>query len=208
MDGGFVAGVDAAGPPAAESGVMLLILIVAGEVAFWVLLAAGLVARYVLRRRRLGAALLVATAGVDVVLFVAAIADLGRGVTANFTHGLAAAYVGFSVALGPAVVRWADERFAHRFAGGPPPRRPPRSGWPRARHEWREWGRGMLGWAVACGMLLGAVLWIDDPPRSRALVEWTAKLSLGMAVWLVFWPVWASVTAASDEARSAPGDGS
>ena len=46
----------------------------------------------------------------------------------NFTHGLAAAYLGFSVAFGHSMVRWADQRFAHRFAGGPPPWRPPKQG--------------------------------------------------------------------------------
>jgi hypothetical protein len=33
----------------------------------------------------------------------------------------APAYLGFSVVFGPSVIRWADARFAHRFAGGPPP---------------------------------------------------------------------------------------
>jgi hypothetical protein len=40
---------------------MLVILIVAAEVAFWLVLGAGLSARYLLRRRRLGLVLLAAT---------------------------------------------------------------------------------------------------------------------------------------------------
>ena len=146
--------------------------------------------------RRLGAALLVGAAFVDVVLFVATVIDLRRGATANFTHGLAAAYIGFSVAFGHAMVRWADQRFAHRFAGGPPPWRRPGGGWPRARYEWREWGKGVLGWTVASAMLLAGVVWIDDWARSRALAEWIGRLSLAMLVWLVGWPVWATISAA------------
>ncbi|MDI5944050.1 hypothetical protein QLR68_39155, partial [Micromonospora sp. DH15] len=126
---------------------MLVAVIVGCEIGFWVLLVAGLVARYPLRRPRLGAALLVCVPLVDLVLLAAAALDLRRGATADATHGLAAAYLGFSVAFGHSLIRWADQRFAHRFAGGPPPVRPPRYGWARARHEWREWAMGLLGWA-------------------------------------------------------------
>ncbi|MFC0004895.1 hypothetical protein [Micromonospora siamensis] len=168
---------------------MLVGLIVACEAAFWVLLLAGLVARYPLRRPRLGGALLLAVPLVDLVLLAATIADLRGGATATFAHGLAAAYLGFSVAFGHSMVRWADERFAHRFAGGPPPRRAPRYGMARARHEWREWGKGMAGAAVACALLLAAVLLVGDPERTRELESWIGRLGVVMAGWLVFWPV-------------------
>jgi len=169
--------------------IMLVALIIACEVAFWLLLGAGLVARYPLRRPRLGAALLLAVPVVDLVLLVASIIDLRRGGTATFAHGLAAAYLGVSVAFGRSMMRWADERFAHRFAGGPPPRRPPRYGLARARYEWREWGKGMIAWAIACALLLGGVAIVDDPERTRQLLIWTGRLSLVMVIWLVFWPV-------------------
>src|SRR5215813_11115023 len=105
--------------------------IVGGEIAFWVVLGAGLAARYLLRWRRVSTVLLIGVPLVDVVIFVATAVDLARGATADFSHGLAAAYIGFSVAFGPGLVRWADQRFAHRFAGGPPPWKPPKGG--RAR---------------------------------------------------------------------------
>ncbi|MFE9689563.1 hypothetical protein [Micromonospora sp. NPDC005806] len=168
---------------------MLVGLIVACEVAFWVLLAAGLIARYPLRRPRLGAALLLAVPVVDLVLLVATMIDLRAGGTATFAHGLAAAYLGFSVAFGHGLVRWTDERFAYRFAGGPPPRRAPRYGMARARHEWREWGKGMLGWAIACAVLLAGIALVGDADRSQELWAWLARLSLAMGAWLVFWPL-------------------
>ncbi|MGC4889941.1 hypothetical protein [Micromonospora sp. DT227] len=168
---------------------MLIGVIIACEVAFWLFLVAGLVARYPLRRPRLGAALLLAVPAVDLVLLAATMIDLRGGGTATFAHGLAAAYLGFSVAFGHSMVRWADERFAHRFAGGPPPRRAPRHGWARARHEWREWGKGMLGWAVACAVLLGGAALVGDAERTGELWAWAGRLTLAMAAWLVFWPV-------------------
>ncbi|AYF27457.1 hypothetical protein EAD96_14805 [Micromonospora sp. BL1] len=168
---------------------MLVAVIVGCEVAFWVVLLAGLIARYPLRRPRLGAALLIAVPVVDLVLLAATMIDLRRGATATFAHGLAAAYLGFSVAFGHSMVRWADERFAHRFAGGPPPRRAPRYGMARARHEWREWGKGMIGWAVACAVLLAGIALVGDGERTAELWAWTGRLTVVMAGWLVFWPV-------------------
>src|SRR5918992_1563239 len=171
----------------------LLVVIVACEIGFWVVLAAGLAARYLLRMRRLGAVLLICTPLVDLVLFVATVIDLRRGATATFAHGLAAAYIGFSIAFGHSIIRWADQRVAHRFAGGAPPWKPPKGGWARARYEWREWCKGLLGWAVACAMLGGGILVIDDPERSRELVSWIVRLSVALAIWLIGWPVWATV---------------
>ncbi|MGC4892686.1 hypothetical protein [Micromonospora sp. DT31] len=168
---------------------MLVAVIVGCEVAFWVVLLAGLIARYPLRRPRLGAALLLAVPAVDLVLLAATTIDLRRGGTATAAHGLAAAYLGFSVAFGHSMVRWADQRFAHRFAGGPPPQRPPRYGLARTRHEWREWGKGMLGWAVACAVLLGCIALVGDDERTAELWAWIWRLSLVMAAWLVFWPL-------------------
>ena len=172
---------------------MLVAVILACEIGFWVVLAAGLVSRYLLGRPRLGAALLVCVPLVDLVLLVATVLDLRRGGTADVTHGLAAAYLGFSVAFGHSVIRSADARFAHRFAGGPPPPKPPRYGAARVRHEWREFGKATLGWAVSCGLLLTACVLCNDSARTAALTSWRSLLTLILAVWFVSGPLWASL---------------
>jgi hypothetical protein len=167
---------------------MLIGLIIACEIGFWVVLLSGLVARYLLGRRRLGAALLVAAPLVDLVLLTATTLDLARGATAQFAHGLAAAYIGFSVAFGHSVIRWTDERFAHRFAGGPAPARTPRHGPERTRHEWRQFGRAALAWAVACSLLGLAILVVGDAGRTAELQGWVGRLTLVLGVWAI-WPV-------------------
>lgn len=186
---------------------MLVALIVAAEIAFWVLLAAGLAARYLLRRRRLSTVLLAGAPLVDLVLLTASAIDLGRGGTATSAHGLAAAYIGFSVAFGPSVIRWADERFAHRFAGGPPPWRPPRGGAERARYEWRELGKAALAWAIASGLLAAAIAIAGDAERTEALLGWILRLTLVLAIWSL-WPIAASTTSrrrrCSPPGRAAP----
>lgn len=173
---------------------MLLTFIVACEIGFWVLLLAGLLARYPLRRPRVGAVLLASTPVVDLALFLATLADLRRGGSAGFAHGLAAAYIWFSIAFGHSTIRWADQRFAHRFAGGPPPVKPPPSGTlARLRYEWRGWLLGLVGWVVACGLLAGGIWVIGDLTRSAELVNWIGRLSLAMVIWLIFWPLWETV---------------
>ncbi|GAA1290646.1 hypothetical protein GCM10009634_42480 [Saccharothrix xinjiangensis] len=167
----------------------MVLVIVACEVGFWVVLAAGLLARYALRLPRLGAVLLVCTPLVDVVLLVATALDLRSGGEAGVAHGLAAVYLGVSVAFGHSVLRWADQRFAHRFAGGPPPVEPPTSGPGKVRHEWREWGRFALAWAVTCAVVLLLVVAVGDPERTRPL--WGQVRGMGVVglVWLFGWPV-------------------
>jgi hypothetical protein len=167
---------------------MLLAIIVACEIGFWVVLGSGLAARYLLRRRRLSTVLLVAAPLVDLVLLVATVIDLGRGASAGAAHGLAAAYIGFSVAFGHSVIRWADQRFAHRFAGGPPPWRPPRHGYARTRYEWREFGKAALAWAISCGLLVTAIAIVGDADRTEGLQGWIARLTLVLAIWSL-WPI-------------------
>jgi hypothetical protein len=167
---------------------MLIAIIVACEIGFWVVLGAGLVARYVLERRRLSVVLLTLVPFVDLVLLVATVIDLSQGATADFSHGLAAAYIGFSVAFGHSMIRWADQRFAHRFAGGPEPWKPPREGWANVRYEWREFGKAAIAWAVSCALLLAAIAIVGDANRTEALEGWIARLSMILAIWSL-WPI-------------------
>ena len=114
---------------------LLYVLIVACEIGFWVILLLGLACRYLLRRDRLSRALLLGLPLIDALLLAFTAIDLRNGTTATFAHGLAAAYVGFTVAFGAMAVKWADAHFAHRFAAGPAPSEPPARGWPAVRYE-------------------------------------------------------------------------
>jgi hypothetical protein len=146
---------------------MILAVVIACEIGFWVVIALGLLARYVLRWRRTGAALLALTPVVDLVLLTATAIDLRSGATASFAHALSALYLGFSIAYGHALVRAADIRFAHRFAGGPAPRK--LHGAAYAVSCWKDLVRTTVAAAIAAGavLLLG---WIaGDPSRTQAL---------------------------------------
>ncbi|MEV6877315.1 hypothetical protein [Amycolatopsis sp. NPDC051128] len=176
-------------------------VIAAGEVGFWVVIAAGLAVRYVLRARRTSVVLLAMVPLIDVVVLVATVLDLAGGAKANFTHGLAAVYLGFSVVFGPGMVRWADGRFAHRFAGGPPPP-PKRRGRARLRHEWREFGKCLLACGLAAVVLLIAIFAIGTPEQVAPLWAWFPRLGTVSVIWLFTGPVWEALSGDREEART------
>ena len=158
---------------------MLAAVLIAAEISFWVLLFAGLWSRYRLGHRRLGAVLLALTPAVDLVVLVASVADLRGGATASGLHGLAAVYIGVSIAFGPRIVAWADARFAHRFTGAPPPPRPPRAGAEHARRERAGW-YGMLAYAIGAGLLLGrSPLWATPSEPRRCTRCWRLDARAG-----------------------------
>ena len=161
---------------------MLVAVIVTCEVLFWVFVLAGLATRYLLRRPRLGGWLLVAAPLVDLVLLVATVLDLRGGATATTAHALAAVYLGVSVGFGHSMIRWADVRFAHRFADGPAPERAPRTGRGHAAHQRRGFARHAVAFAVGAGLLGLAILVIDDPARTGAFLDTLRLWALVVAV--------------------------
>ncbi|MFI8193144.1 hypothetical protein ACIF8T_30960 [Streptomyces sp. NPDC085946] len=172
---------------------MIVALIAACEIGFWVLLVAGLAFRYLLRMPRTGLALLLCEPLLEVVLLVVTALDLKHGAEPDWAHGLAALYIGYTVGHGHRTVRWLDGHAAHRLGGGPPPPRPPRHGTARARHEGRVWLGTLTAAAVATALLQIAVWYVDDPGRTGSLTDWMhlawraagihGLIALSYAVW-------------------------
>lgn len=148
---------------------MIAAMIIGCEIAFWVFVLAGLSARYLAGWNRTGALLLLATPVVDVLLMVFTVLDLKNGAEAEFMHGLSAIYIGVTVAFGHRMIKWADERFAYRFAGGEKPEPAPKRGKAHARREREGWYRHLLAWFVGAILLMIMVLLVNDPARTEAL---------------------------------------
>jgi hypothetical protein len=163
---------------------MLAAVIVGCEIGFWLVLGTGLVLRYLLHRPRAGAVVLVLAPFVDLVLLVVTVLDLRAGAPAEWMHGLAAAYIGFSVAFGHSTIRWADVRFAQYFAGGPAPDTSDKYGMARAVKEWKLFGLAVLAWAVSCLLLLAAIALVGDGDTTE-LQGWIGRLSVVLGIWFL-----------------------
>lgn len=170
---------------------MILAVIIACEIGFWVAILAGLAARYILQAKRLGAALLLCAPLIDVVLLVAVAVHLGTGATASWHHGLAALYIGFSVTYGHRMVTWADTRFAHRFAGGPAPLKV--TGHKYTQRCWGDFVRTLGAAFIAAGILAMITWWVNDPNRTEALTGWNRILGIIVTVefiWALSYTIW------------------
>lgn len=181
---------------------MIVTLIVACEVGFWVAVLAGLIARYPLRRPRLGAALLIAAPVLDVVLLALVAVDLVRGGTASWQHGLAAIYIGFSVAFGHQVIAWADVRCAHRFASGPPPVR--LAGRAYTVACWKDVLRTVVMVAIAGGVTGGLIALTRGSGTEELLLNFRI-LGIVLAadvLWAVSYTIWPRPSSPSP--RSSP----
>jgi ketosteroid isomerase-like protein len=168
-------------------------LIVGCEAAFWLVLALALAARYLLERAYLSRALLLSLPVIDLLLLAFTAADLKTGTPATFAHGLATAYVAFTVAFGSVLVRWADGRFAHRFAAGPPPVKPPTHGWPAVRYEFGLWFRCILASVIAIVLLSALIAFIGNDSVTAPLHAWFYIAAGWTIAWFVFGPAWSLV---------------
>ena len=170
---------------------MIVAIIIACEVGFWVLIVLGLVARYVLRLKKTGLTLLAMTPVVDVILLVVTAMDLISGATATVFHGLAAIYLGFSVAYGHNIITWADRHFAYRFADGQQPIK--RCGWNYALECWKDVARTALAVAVALGTIWLLTVIVDNQARTSALTDLNSVFVLVIVIevlWALGYTVW------------------
>ena len=170
---------------------LILTVIIACEIGFWVFVVLGLLARYVLRRPRTGFVLLAMTPVVDLVLLTAVIINLQGGGTATFFHGLAALYLGISIVYGHKMVKWADVRFAHRFARGPAPVKIYAAEY--AKECWTDVVRTTAAVGIAAGILWLLTTLVDDPSRTEALTGIYPVLGIWFMIdllWAISYTLW------------------
>ncbi|TDQ53390.1 hypothetical protein [Actinorugispora endophytica] len=180
---------------------MIVTAILACEVLFWVLLLGGLASRYLLRARRLSTLLLLLVPVLDVALLAIIALHLRSGGHADLGHGIGVLYLGFTVAYGHSLVRWADARFAHRFAGGPPPPKAPASGPLKVRYEAVAWLRGVLAAAIGAAVLTALVWYVGDAERTGALLGFYQPLAVFTVINTVV-AVWGVLEASSPSRRA------
>lgn len=168
-------------------------MIVACEIAFWVVIIMGLVTRYMFKLNKLGLFFLALTPVIDLILLIITGIDLYHGATATQAHAIAAVYIGTSIAFGKSMIHWADERFQYYVTKqGPKPTE--RFGMEYARHYLKGWVRHALAYLIGAGLLAGMIYFINDPARTGALSgilrTWTIVLGVDfiIAISNFIWP--------------------
>jgi len=171
---------------------MLIWFIIACEIGFWAILALGLFVRFVLKLNTLSKWILLCVPLLDIALLVATMVDLNSGKPAEFSHGLAAVYLGFTVVYGHSIIAWADSYVSYKSYSGTDPEINA-YGWPYAKYEWLQWLKALLACAIAATLLSIAIFYIDNPKNTEALAQWYSHLFWLLAIWLAGWPLWYTI---------------
>jgi hypothetical protein len=147
-----------------------------------------------LRKKTLGNLLLLCTPMIDLILIAVTTIDLHRGAEASIFHGIAAIYIGITVAYGKQMIQWADERFAYKFGNGYKSAKPPKYGSEHARRERIGWYRHLLAWIIGLALLFAMILFIGNSGQTESLQGlikiWTLVLAIDFAISFSYtvWP--------------------
>lgn len=159
----------------------MLPYIVAGEILFWCLLLGGLAFRYLMQLRLLSTLALLATPFVDVAIITLTYVDLAAGASSDFSHGMAAFYVGFSIVFGPEIIRRYDRWFARRYTDLPQselPRTPQQT-------DVQYLIRCVVASVLTLALLAVGLLFAGDLDRSFWLIYWCIVAMAMPVLWAI-----------------------
>lgn len=163
----------------------MLFWIIAAEISFWIVIFAGLYTRYILKRNRLSLFLLLLTPVIDFALLVLTAIDLKNGAPASIAHGLAAIYIGVSIAFGKSMIAWADDKFQEWFFKKPSQKKV-LYGKAKAIYEMKMWGRHLIAYIIGCILLGLMILYVGIGekvfPLLRVLGGWTVALLIDFLI--------------------------
>ena len=135
--------------------------IILAEIAFWIVISAGLVSRYIWNRKRLSIVLLALTPVIDLALLILTAIDLRNGQAASVVHGIAAIYIGVSVAYGKTMIAWADEKF-HEWILKQSKEKVRLSGKAKGIHELKMWIRHVVAYGIGSALLYSMIQYIGE----------------------------------------------
>ncbi|KMJ51177.1 hypothetical protein [Rhodococcoides fascians] len=184
----------------------ILLTIAVCEVGFWVLVLGGLCLRYLARMRRASTVVLALLPVLDLVLVAAVAVDLHRGGEVEFAHRLAGIYLGWTLVFAHSTVAWLDVRFAHRFAGGPAPSTPPKTGPQAYRNEIRRFAKWLCAAAIALAITYVLAATVADSEQAAALKTVVQPLGVITFFWFVTGPLWVVGTKSHGRSKDTAGE--
>ncbi|PHK49961.1 hypothetical protein [Staphylococcus edaphicus] len=170
----------------------VVMTLIAAEILFWVVIVLGLVLRYVLRLNKVGLIFLSMTPVIDLILIMTMTLDLLNGAKATVPHGIAAVYIGVSLAFGKQMIRWADERFKYYVlkVGHLPVKK---TGIAYAKAYFVSWLRHVLAYLIGTGLLWLIINIVGHSEHVLALYHviklWTIILGIDLLISLSYF-IW------------------
>lgn len=163
--------------------------IITAEIAFWIAIIAGLIARYILNSKKISKLFLWSTPFIDFVLLILTAIDLKNGAEASFAHGVAAIYIGVSVAYGKAMIDWADDKFQSIILRKTSKRKV-LYGLERGIYEMKMWVRHLLAYIIGGILLVLMILYVGEGTfvhdntfsLLRVLFIWTLALGIDFVI--------------------------
>lgn len=148
----------------------MITLIILAEVAFWVAIIAGLFARYIIKMPKLSLFFFFMTPLIDLALLLLTAIDLKNGEVATFMHGIAAIYIGISIAYGKTMIDLADEKFRVWVLKMKEVRKP-LTGTAKGKREIKLFGKHVLAFVLGSILLRLMVTFVDDSDSTAALQQ-------------------------------------
>lgn len=153
--------------------------IIAAEITFWIAIFTGLFIRYMSKYKKLSICILLLTPLIDFVLVVLTSMDLRNGAKASFAHGIAAVYIGISIAYGKSMLQWADDKFQKIILKNDI-KKYPLYGIEKGLYEMKMWARHLLAFIIGGILLLSMILYVGEGSFAS---EKTSELLKVLSIW-------------------------
>ncbi|MFJ7666159.1 hypothetical protein ACIQXI_03585 [Lysinibacillus sp. NPDC097195] len=144
--------------------------IITAEIAFWVVIILGLICRYRLKKPKLSIVFFALTPVIDFLLIVLTVVDLRAGTPASTSHGIAAVYIGVSIAYGKTMIAWADEKFQQWFLKQPTAKKR-LTGLAKGIHEIKMLGLHVIAYAISASFLYAMTVFIGQLADTSSLLQ-------------------------------------
>ncbi|WP_285398269.1 hypothetical protein [Lysinibacillus sp. fls2-241-R2A-57] len=159
--------------------------IITAEIAFWIVIILGLICRYVLKMPKLSILFFALTPVIDLLLVILTAMDLKAGTPASISHGIAAIYIGVSIAYGKTMIAWADEKFQQWFLKSDH-KKEPMTRMTKGKHEMKMLGQHIVAFIIGAGLLYAMSLFVGSNSDTSSLFQvmkvWGIVLAIDAAI--------------------------